>query len=422
MGTRDWQDEEHLLLAINRALPPENIKKRKEMEYFVPMSPSLYEKDVTLSYTSFPPLLSIRKFINASLDVQKRMHAAVAKARQTASATADAIGNGEGRGVEGEGEGLRRDERGHPGQASCVLNLEKMFGASQHDQVEALVRRRLLEAGHREEAESRQKRKEEAKQKGSPTARRFTQLPHSTPNGEDLERREEADSVGSNEVILAVSLYCPRREVKMHEHLVLGSQKLTELRDKLYCLSDNTGEGEKSTSGMFLIEGVAYDDMREQEGRPTPIAYSTVVRNWMEERAKRRRADGERFEAPVTTQRMENTTFADLNIRLGYPYLYLHHGRCEHKFIFTELRMIGEEDSHHRSHYPLLKVVERIRRQKCSACNIFFAKRVVYDDILSESSPCLYCFDCFTSFFQPGKDKEVDRLRQGMRVYEYYHD
>ena len=40
-------------------------------------------------------------------------------------------------------------------------------------------------------------------------------------------------------------------------------------------------------------------------------------------------------------KKMEETKFEELTIRLGYPYLYGHHGNCEHLLVFTDLRYVG---------------------------------------------------------------------------------
>jgi len=52
--------------------------------------------------------------------------------------------------------------------------------------------------------------------------------------------------------------------------------------------------------------------------------------------------DSERYSTPglgiFTSKNMEETTFADLNIRLGYPYLLCHQGDCEHILIFSDMR------------------------------------------------------------------------------------
>jgi hypothetical protein len=53
------------------------------------------------------------------------------------------------------------------------------------------------------------------------------------------------------------------------EFLVLGSQKLIALRDKIKCVSDLLPEP-RSRSGYFFFENVFYDDLRY----PDNICYS----------------------------------------------------------------------------------------------------------------------------------------------------
>ena len=50
----------------------------------------------------------------------------------------------------------------------------------------------------------------------------------------------------------------------------------------------------------------------------------------------------ERFSAPglgiFHSSTMETTSFNDLNLRLGYPYLFCHQGNCEHIIVVTDMR------------------------------------------------------------------------------------
>lgn len=41
------------------------------------------------------------------------------------------------------------------------------------------------------------------------------------------------------------------------------------------------------------------------------------------------------------TARMEDFTFNDLNIKLGFPYLYCHQGDCEHVVVITDIRYVA---------------------------------------------------------------------------------
>lgn len=38
---------------------------------------------------------------------------------------------------------------------------------------------------------------------------------------------------------------------------------------------------------------------------------------------------------------MEDFTFNDLNIKLGFPYLYCHQGDCEHVVVITDIRYVA---------------------------------------------------------------------------------
>ena len=40
---------------------------------------------------------------------------------------------------------------------------------------------------------------------------------------------------------------------------------------------------------------------------------------------------------------MATTTFDQLSLRLGYPYLYCHHGNCEHLMAFTDMRCTSDD-------------------------------------------------------------------------------
>lgn len=41
------------------------------------------------------------------------------------------------------------------------------------------------------------------------------------------------------------------------------------------------------------------------------------------------------------TANMEDLTFNDLNIKLGFPYLYCHQGDCEHVVVITDIRWVA---------------------------------------------------------------------------------
>jgi hypothetical protein len=59
-----------------------------------------------------------------------------------------------------------------------------------------------------------------------------------------------------------VTIFHASKYHKLQEYLVLGSQPLTALRDRIYCQSDIMFHGKNIPSGYFFIENTFYNDMR----------------------------------------------------------------------------------------------------------------------------------------------------------------
>ena len=56
----------------------------------------------------------------------------------------------------------------------------------------------------------------------------------------------------------------------MAQYVVLGSQKLTALRDRMYCLADHILDGPETRSSFMFIENVFYNDLRCPNPNPNP--------------------------------------------------------------------------------------------------------------------------------------------------------
>ena len=95
---------------------------------------------------------------------------------------------------------------------------------------------------------------------------------------------------------------------------------------------------------------------------------------------------------------MEGVQLKDISIQLGYPYLFLHYGNCEHILVFTELRTFHPElDSMIRAEYPVTLYQLHQRKKKCKICDIYSAAWITIDDPLAPENPCFFCRDCYRS-------------------------
>ncbi|KAK2172108.1 hypothetical protein NP493_993g00036 [Ridgeia piscesae] len=125
--------------------------------------------------------------------------------------------------------------------------------------------------------------------------------------------------------------------------------------------------------------------------------YSRQIIDWSREPS--------RGVGPFTSKLMETTTFNDLQVRLGHPYLYLHQGDCEHLIIFSDIRLLHPEDCQDLTRYPLL-IGERAERQyRCRVCQTFTARWVTHESPLTPEDPCFFCDTCYRSLhYAPNGD------------------
>ncbi|KAM4101542.1 hypothetical protein ACB094_05G151000 [Castanea mollissima] len=248
----------------------------------------------------------------------------------------------------------------------------------------------------------------------------------------------EQIAVQHPEVVLSVEVYHNlRKGAKTQEFLVLGRQTLTELRDKIYCLTDQMMQkaGQHDPSGYFLIEDVFCNDLRD----PSAIDYSEPIFDWLrnskdealkkweciitgelQQKQKAIVGDVTGLRLPhFKAVNMHMTRFCDLKFRLGAGYLYCHQGNCKHTIVIRDMRLIHPEDVQNRAGYPIVLFQLKFRVQKCNVCKIYRATKVTVNDKWALKNPCYFCKDCYF-LLHYGKDESL--LYSDFSVYDYLHD
>ncbi|XP_068143647.1 snRNA-activating protein complex subunit 3 [Drosophila tropicalis] len=228
---------------------------------------------------------------------------------------------------------------------------------------------------------------------------------------------------------LAVRCYRPPRAhhrgfkletpVFSEEFICLGSNYLTELRDKISCICngrrfvdisedpDGPLPALDTNPGYFFINRTFYNDMRNPEN----CDYSSTVRKWAAT------AHGIQHE-DFTVERMENTRFIDLTVSLGSPLQYLHHGNCEHLFVISQVEVL--RTSCDRSQYPYLRSFNTYNRRTCYMCGRHGYHFIVEQSRRQLHDPSYLCRTCFFSF------NYVDGQKVGefkaYRIYDSHTD
>ncbi|XP_021687512.2 snRNA-activating protein complex subunit isoform X4 [Hevea brasiliensis] len=238
--------------------------------------------------------------------------------------------------------------------------------------------------------------------------------------------------------VLCIEVYHNIRHwLKTQELLVLGRQMLTEMRDRIYCMTDQVMQkaGHYDPSGYFLIEDVFCNDTRD----PSAIDYSEPIFDWLtnskddalrkweciisgELQRKQKAVIGEVTTSQLPQFRrvdMQKTRFCDLRFRLGAGYLYCHQGDCKHTIVIRDLRLIHPEDVQNRAAYPIVIFQLKLRFQKCNVCNIFRATKVTLDDKWTPDNPCYFCNDCYYLLHY---SENGSLLYSDFSTYDYLHD
>ncbi|KAL4591961.1 hypothetical protein LXL04_004938 [Taraxacum kok-saghyz] len=254
----------------------------------------------------------------------------------------------------------------------------------------------------------------------------------------------EQIQVDDNEILLCIEVYnynTKRSWIKNQEIMVLGRQLLTELRDKIYCLTDEIMKLNKKhhhhRSGYFLIEDIFYNDLRETD----VVDYSQPILNWLRESEK---TAHEKWESIISGElqqkqkdylgtgnemrgpklpcfksfQMQSTRFCDLNFRLGAGYLYCHQGECKHLMVIRDMRLIHGEDVKNRCSYPLISFQSKLRFQKCWVCKIYKATKVTVDDKWTPENPCFFCGICYYMLHYSNNQL----IYNDYKVFDYIHE
>lgn len=241
----------------------------------------------------------------------------------------------------------------------------------------------------------------------------------------------------SSEILLCIEVYHSRKAwVKTQEILVLGQQLLTELRDKIYCLTDEIMKLSKKndSSGYFLIEDIFYNDLREAGA----IDYSKPILDWLktsektalekweciisgelQQKQKELLGSGNGPKLPrLKAHSMQSTRFCDFSFRLGAGYLYCHQGDCKHVMVIRDMRLIHPQDVQNRAAYPLIMFQSKLRFQKCSSCKIYKAIKVTVDDKWAPENPCYFCGICYYMLHYSNNQL----IYNDFKVFDYIHD
>eukprot|EP00040_Diaphanoeca_grandis_P042167 m.264299 g.264299 ORF g.264299 m.264299 type:complete len:340 (-) comp55384_c0_seq1:47-1066(-) len=184
------------------------------------------------------------------------------------------------------------------------------------------------------------------------------------------------------QMLMKIAFYHPRKSLKIQEFLVCGSHQLLALRDRLGCIEEKNFFQDLTsgtqTQSYFYIEGTFYRDSRNVS------EYLDTLIPWIKKVDPKRASE-------VNVKDMTEP-FANLKIQLNTPYLYYHHGGCEHQVMFTDIRLLQKHEVAPQT--PLLCHENKKKRVSCQFCTVFTAEFVLHNNPRLPFNPCFFCKQC----------------------------
>ncbi|CAG9861093.1 unnamed protein product [Phyllotreta striolata] len=231
-----------------------------------------------------------------------------------------------------------------------------------------------------------------------------------------------------SDYILSILIYQPRSIEQgnkysseklrfAYEIEAIGSNKLSEVVDIIDCASNLAiiKEVENTDADLsefqnakkwypaqtVFIDGVFYNDTRV----PNSTDLSKEVIKWAKEKDI----------GVFTTAKMEETLLSSLSPRLGYPYVYIHQGNCEHIFSFSDARLVLKRDNI-RSNYPRIVSSNRESNILCFLCAKRPSEWMVFRCEKFPQERTFLCTKCCDLYLYIDGEKVTD-----FKLYPYYN-
>lgn len=164
-------------------------------------------------------------------------------------------------------------------------------------------------------------------------------------------------------------------------------------------------------SFMFFIDNTFYNFIDCSGGTPS-TDYSEVILKWLEKCSKEA-GIGKLTKCPTP---MEEVQFADLTIQLGYPYLFVHSGDCEHLLVFKDIKLWAGRPPAYL--YPIPLRSRPATQIKCGLCHLNVAKWMTRENQRVNTNPFFFCDQCHKDF----NFDQDGNLRQDSLLVQAYVD
>ncbi|EGZ29885.1 hypothetical protein PHYSODRAFT_552967 [Phytophthora sojae] len=197
-----------------------------------------------------------------------------------------------------------------------------------------------------------------------------------------------------NDPILWFDVLHPTKDpARTQSFLVRRSQRISELVDLVACANDDRLHEHAKTSKLVYFGHTFFVDRRA----PGSVDYSEQIVRWIRAKPERESKFGAFAEGDRVARSLHSCTFADLELHVDVPGVYIHQGECEHLLRLRDARLPHELDAPKSDNIFPLRLPNPLNRplRNCLICQHYTAKYVCYGDRLSMMDPMFFCNRCY---------------------------
>jgi len=118
---------------------------------------------------------------------------------------------------------------------------------------------------------------------------------------------------------------------------------------------------------------------------------------------------------------MTEVRINDLNLRVGYPYLFRHIENCDHMIMISDIRLSDNYDNLNQDIKTMVSYQRKLKRQICDACSFYYARFIsINDKFCGDSTKIIFfCDECLKKLHKRSFQSEVIK---NVKLIPYYHD
>ncbi|KAG2872852.1 hypothetical protein PC115_g24508, partial [Phytophthora cactorum] len=205
---------------------------------------------------------------------------------------------------------------------------------------------------------------------------------------------ENHDVPKDNDPILWFDVLHPSKDpAKTQSFLVRRSQRISEIVDLVVCANDERLNEHAKASKLIYFGQKFFVDRRVRGS----LDYSEQIKRWIRAKPERHSKFGAFTDSVRAPRSLHASTFADLELHVDVPGVYIHQGECEHLLRLRDARLPHELDAPKSDDFFPLRLPNPLNRplRNCLICQNYSAKHVCYGDRMAVMDPMFFCNRCY---------------------------